>query len=330
MNDNNSPKSPKPIKTDDSETPDTPETPDFETPGKIGVSWGRMIYADSVSAFIVGPHGTPAKTPTSALNKQAQKHVSGHTDYKEPGTPGSTEKSPPYSIYGANGEKLERIGVFGDLAVYAKIPNFKREPSHSTMEKLISHEPTEVTPTKSQNYDSETAQRAIRKKGRSQKAVMGNVSAQTIVTKLFDQATLTDALNKMELSQEARADIVKQFEDFSAEWLHLIDYAKVGQAGQIRANLVAGSREANSMMMIIESYTNDQLKKGSGVFIEVEARIAKDDIAKKIIMRVTTENPQMTTEIIINPFTKIRPVVQAKPYFDIRQQIKAKELKSKK
>lgn len=326
MNDNNAPKSPKPTKTDSSETPDTPETPGFATPGKIGTAWGRIIYADSVSAFIVGPHGTPAKTPTATLNEQATKHVSGHTDYKEPGTPGSTEKSPPYSIYGENGEKLERVGVFGDLAVYAKIPNFKREPSHATMEKLVSHESTEATPTKTQVYDSETAQRAVRKKNRSQKAVMGNVSAQTVVTKLFDQATLTDALNKMELSQEARADIVKQFEDFSAEWLHLIDYAKVGQAGQIRANLVAASKEANSMMMIIESYTNDQLKKGNGVFIEVEARITKDDFAKKIIMRVTTEDPKMTTEIIINPFTKISPVVQAKPYFDIRQQIKAHSL----
>ncbi|MDX2164615.1 MAG: hypothetical protein SFW07_04255 [Gammaproteobacteria bacterium] len=315
------------MKEDDDSTP--PTSPKFETPGKIGTAWGRIISADKVSAFIVGPQGTPAKTPTSVLNKQAQKYVKGHSPYKEPATPGSTEKSVPKSIRTESGEKLEFVGIFDDLAVYARIPNFRREPSHTTMEKLISHESTEATPTKTQVYDSETAQRAVGKKNRSQKAVMGNVSAQTVVTKLFDQATLTDALNKMELSQEARAGIVKQFEDFSAEWLHLIDYAKVGHAGQIRANLVAGSHEANSMMMIIESYTNDQLKKGNGVFIEVEARIAKNDFTKKIIMRVTTEDPKMTTEIIINPFTKIKPVVQAKPYFDIRQQIKAKELKSK-
>lgn len=329
MKDNNDPVSPKSTKTDSSDTEDSAETLDYKTPGKMGTAWNRLIQAEKVSAFIMGPAGTPAKTPTAVLDRQAQKYVKGHSPYKEPATPGSTEKSVPKSIRTESGEKLEFVGIFDDLAVYARIPNFKREPSHATMEKLVSHSMTEDTDPKLQTYDSATAPRPIRKKGRKQNPVMGNVSAQTVVTNIFDQDTITDALNKMELSQETRADIVRQFEEFSAEWLHLVDYAKVGQAGQIRANLVAGSHEANSMMMIIESYTNDQLKKGNAVFIEVEARIAKDDIAKKIFMRVTTEDPKMTTEIIINPFTKIKPVVQAKPYFDIRQQIKANEIKLK-
>ncbi|HEV2614105.1 MAG TPA: hypothetical protein VGV92_05300 [Gammaproteobacteria bacterium] len=317
-------------------TPRTPETPVYETPGKMGPAWNRLIVPDKVSAFILGPTGSPAKTPMSAFNKQASKNVEGHSPFKEKGTPGSTEKSAPKSIYTESHEKLQLIGVFDDLAVYARIPESTREPSLATLEEVVkkhiseSDENKDDTNAKVQTYDSQTAARPIRKKGRSQKKTMGNVSAKEVVHKIFDIDTVTETLNKMDLSQEAREAIVNRFEDFSAEWLHLIDYAKVGEARQIRANLVAGSKEANSTMMIIESYTNDQIAKGKKVYIEVKAMIAKDDIAKKIIMRVTTEDPKSTTEIIINPFTKMKPAVQSKPYFDIRQQIKGQDSKLKK
>ncbi len=329
---------PQPV-TPDVNTPKN-ETGEDSTPGKMGRAWNRLSSAEKVTYFLRGGTNDPESTPIKHFNKAASKHVKNFTPPHKIGTPGLNPSSPPLSMISRSGEKLELVSVFGDLAVYAKTSSVTREPSHALTEQFVEARLQDIRNNnnvpahavdKIQTYDSATAETPIKKSSRSQKAVMDDVSATDVVKQIFDIDLITETLNKMSLSQEARAGILEQFEEFSAEWLHLIDYAKKGEAGQIQGNLIFGSKHANSTMMVIESYASDQIKKGHHIKIEVKATGSIYNVARKIEMIISDESTNTKTTVEINPFTRNKPVRQSRPLFELhlRHQHKLKLSKPK-
>jgi hypothetical protein len=183
---------------------------------------------------------------------------------------------------------------FGGLVTYRKPANDepqkgqkrKRETDETSDEEL-EQKNCSATLTKKdlQKVDQWRAKHG-KSRGKSQKNVMGNRTAQ----EAFAEINMADNSKK--------------------EWLHLFAFRFKGPDGQTAENLVAGTRDANTAMWLIaEDHVEALLRKGHTVKLDIAVSVYKGtNVAKKIEYKITAKG----REPILFSFdtkTTIRPSV---------------------
>lgn len=168
--------------------------------------------------------------------------------------------------------------------------------------------------------------RAVQKENRkrkrrepSQQQAMANeakdkVSATEIVKQFFAQEKISEALKSSTLTDEQKQNFQAQLINFSAEWLHLLDYANLGNQAQNNANLVFGSFEANSHMMVVEAYEKEILS-NERLNVEVEALLVTGTHVPYVIKLILEHVDDHKLTVEFNPFTRTPPIVEAPNYF---------------
>lgn len=266
---------------------------------------------------------------TKLLNRASSKfNIPGHSPMCRLGTTPRKKNKPHSSLTTENTQTtLRYVHSIVDthnqiLAVYADVDD--DDETNALFEQIVEellnkHRDGEKT-TKEKVYDSENAPSFISVPHRDQNKVMKK-KARDVTKQIFNIKAILQAFDQMDLSKEQKKAILLRFKEFCAEWLHLVDYAKMGKKGQIPENLVYGSKDANTMMMIIEAYTNIKVEKDEKIKITVTAEDIQKDIPQKIVIRIEKENAPKYLQITIDPLGNTKPLVQSIQYFQLQQSL---------
>ena len=251
-------------------------------------------------------------------------------------------------VYTPNGSQLELHQVYGDLPIYADGPSTPEPPPavNTVLKKLFINTtvdglvPPPKVPKKSQVATDEELGMAKKtaRKGNAQAKTMANKNSdhkefnavelkyRYMRTPLF--ITTMDGLN---LPQEVKQQIIDWLTTLKVEWLHLIDHASLGYRSQKPDNLVWGTHQANTQMLVIEALAHTwREKENEQLTLTVEADlIPNSHIAEKIKYTVTTSDGFEKT-FTINPLSQKIPLMQAQPYVYIANTVERDEQADKK
>lgn len=282
------------------------------------------------------------------------KHIENISPVKTTGSPNPVKGRSPLSVVTASGKKLNLRLEFPEYSLYDdtairhnelqgdKLKDFLAAlfEGVTEIEKLTkkSADLTEkkqvvvMTQNKREEYAKKARINGKKKRTPEQKKAMaelssGAISATEIVEKYFQPDKIIAAADKLKLSESEKESLLKQFGAMSAEWLHLIDFANLGNEAQTSDNLVFGTEEANSQMIIIEELIKRELKKGKTVTIEVTAKMFKFHIPYEIQVIVSYDG--ITKSYAINPLTRQKPITAEVDCEEVLHKAKKRRLEEK-
>lgn len=183
--------------------------------------------------------------------------------------PVSPETGLPITIETPEGkERLKRIHSVGPLHFYGsstpkgKIGSAIRQtleehaepiagsvPTPANLHKIIEVELTATKIVEIKNTRRTPDQAHVMASG--EKGVP-KVSATEIKKSILTPKNLSEILTRSDLPQSLQEEISKSIQDIRLEWLHLAAHSFLGNEAQIPENLVAGTAECNTQMMIAE------------------------------------------------------------------------------
>jgi len=296
------------------------------------------------------------QSPESAkkMNEACKRDVTTFSPFKSPGTPPSSNSAAPLSAITNSGTKLNLHAILDNLAIYSDVAKRKTEFAGTELKevlalllekvteiselieckenssKLVSEEVTQDI--KEENAKLCKASGKKRRKPSQQEAMAKEKSAPCSATKLvesyFQEKNISEVAEKLNLSEENKNVLIEQFKEFTAEWLHMIDFATLGNKAQNSGNLVFGTSEANSQMIIAEEYQKRLLSKGEKIKISVTAQVVKHHVPYQI--NVLLEWGEYKRTFTFNPFTRQKPIVEEVSYLEIDQKVKKQRLEEEK
>lgn len=306
----------------------------------------RFDYSAKKTSVFIDPHTSPNSKKQLELSYKAS--ISTHSPYKSVGSPSKKAGDPPLSIHTNSGAKLNLALKLGDTAIYSDNAVRKKEFNGNELKEILKFlfelssdiklqelKDCEENSTKHQEgvFSQETRSQTNKRKPNQGSAIANKehgsyISAKKIVEKFFTEEKMTETAQKLNFSDEDTAALKEQFCHFAVEWLHLIDFANIGNSGQIDQNLVFGVFEANSQMMVTEEYEKRLQEKDEKIKISVDAEIVKFHVAYEIKVSISVSDH--TTTVSFNPFSRIPPIVESVQYLEIRENVKRKRTEEKK
>lgn len=275
------------------------------------------------------------------LEAALKSQIGSYSPVKAIGTPDNSPSKPPVSVHTSTA-KLQKTLETENLVIYAVNSNTRNEFSGEELKKIFDTlfdgidvipflppiEPGSVK-TQKETMTDEKRNSAKKKTYRDQsKAITNNhgaVRANVDITNIyFTEENLNRTAEILKFDDEKAQHLKKQFLNFKAEWLHLIDYANIGEKGQCPENLVLGSEEANSQMIIIEEYIKRILNKNLTAEIEVTAAIWKFHIAYEIQYTLCIPETGTNIEMKFNPFSREKPRPEYIQYLALAEKALAK------
>lgn len=295
-------------------------------------------------------YANPAKTactdPTLASPDKRELQaacstVLGHRPIHQFGSPDSTTKVAKY-IVTPGGSKLYLSGIYGTLHVYSQHTPSECAPIENAplfiklLTKLGSHVTLEgVVPppddaikvvTKEVDLDSlnnireEIKIRRFRR-NKSQSRVMSEgtdtppVTLKEVKKALFDPTVIDALIIELCLSADEENKTRQWIERLRPEWLHLVDYASLGDKAQYAGNLVLGTWESNTQMMVVEALVKMLAEKYPDETITLSTQatlIPGTHLCKKIDYQVSCNS--FSKVFTFTPLSQRQPPVQAKAY----------------
>ncbi len=225
---------------------------------------GRFATS-SVSTFVPNPH-LEADQQKAVLQqlKEKDKTFSTTTDYSQTRTP----EGYPTHVQVETGETLQFVSANDFGAVYAQNPSPNTRATHTSKagdELTPSDSDTKIGQNFAMNSDLLKAFSG-KERSKTQKAVMGGISA-------------ADAAEKGGFVRD---------EGKGWEWLHMIAHSMGGLetvGPQVQENLVAGTHECNTQMIVVEELIKSLVLKNKGkakLWVGVSMLDAKNHIGHTI------------------------------------------------
>lgn len=270
-----------------------------------------------------------------SLREAIQTQIDPDSPIKEQVTPDKNPHNSAYSIRTKSGAKLQKTFETENFAVYSQNGNLRNEFSGEELKSILNtlFDGVDTIPylpaiePNSKKIQAATVtlkhrKSAKKKPHRDQSHAITNNNGQVRANKdiadiYFTEENLDKVAVKLEFDEEKKAQLKKQFLNLEAEWIHLVDYANIGEKGQCSENLVFGSKEANSQMIVIEQFIERILKKSWTAEIKVEAAICKLHMAYEIQYLLTVVEIERTINITFNPFTRELPIPELIQYLGL-------------
>lgn len=277
------------------------------------------------------------------FESSCKEYISTHSPIKLIGTPDADEKKPPLSVKTNSGAKLNLLMAFNNCAIYSDNAIRKKEFKGNELKEVLKIlfelssdikikelKDCEENSTKHQNgvFTNDT-RTTYKKRKPTQGPAMASedskyASAKLIVENFFTEEKIDEAAKKLGFSTEETQALKDQLCNFSVEWLHLIDFANKGNAGQTDKNLAFGTFEANTQMMVTEEIERRLMEKGEKVTVSVDAEIVKFHVPHEIKVSISADKQILPIEVSFNPFSQIQPIPECVPYLEITQKLKRK------
>jgi len=188
------------------------------------------------------------------------------------GTPATDIKAFPKSVYTQSGTKLRKSKDVGSFAFYSermdmaydkeRKDNDKKHDTEEIIKELV------LTRESIEEAEKEIAQRK-NNRGKSQNSLMGTSA-----------------------KQHAYESKVSNNPNEAWEWLHLVGFRFLGTKGQDKENLVGGTNNANTDMLVcIEQHIKPLVREKGQVTLCVKASVQKGTkIADKIDYKISADN----------------------------------------
>lgn len=262
----------------------------------------------------------------TSLREAIQTQIDPDSPIKEQVTPDKNPHNSAYSVRTKSGAKLQKTFETENFAVYSPNGNLRNEFSGEELKTILntlfqgvdsipSLPDIEPDSKKIQTATITLKQRksATKKSYRDQSVAITDDNGQVRANKdiadiYFTKENLDRVAKELAFDENETTRLENQFLNMKAEWLHLVDYANIGEEGQCSKNLVFGSWEANSQMNVIEQFIERILKKNLTVEITVKASICKLHIAYEINYVLIISETKSRIEINFNPFTREQPL----------------------
>lgn len=238
------------------------------------------------------------------------------------------------------GTRLSLHDVFGDMAVYAEgahvPPKLKLKTSLvKVLEKIFA---TQTVPeAKPAPHDAKKSMTAtVTRKNLSEiklakKTSQEPTQAEVMVKpdsgraafygselkyRYLNKADIMKTIGELKLPPVVATEILEWLKKLTVEWCHLIDHASLGKASQVPDNLVLGTKEANTQMMVIEGLAKSYLWPNGKekLTLKVEADLIPNTHIPKTIQYTISRSDGRTQTYLIDPLTEQAPLKQSQAY----------------
>lgn len=299
-------------------------------------AWGRYDAAAEKTTCVDTSLRSPEKHD---FYSECAERITTHRPIAQQSTPDQVSKISK-EVFTPGGTKLYLKGIYGTLAVYGDASNEQQTITNASfftlfLTHLADHvtihgvvpPPLDAIKTQTAEIDVEQLEKVQHTTGGyrriSQNKAMSSdsphrtpLTTHTVKDVLFEPERISALVEELNLPDDISADIFTWVEKLTPEWLHLIDHASWGDRAQSHANLVYGSRECNTHMMVVEAFIKAWLEKypDCKVTINVIAKlIPNSHLCEKIDYEVTTDNG-LKKSFTFYPLNTERPLLQAPSY----------------